>query len=61
MVYAILCRYEFSPYSVDGHSDLLLSIMHYRAIKNKKEDHNMIAKEKKQEIIAKYGRTANDT
>ena len=57
----ILCKHEFSPYSVNGHSDLSLSIMFYWAIKNKKEDHNMIAKEKKQEIIAKYGRTANDT
>ena len=57
----ILCKHEFSPYSVNGHSDLSLSIMFYWVIKNKKEDHNMIAKEKKQEIIAKYGRTANDT
>ena len=33
-------RYEFIPYSVDGH---------------------MIAKEKKQAIIAEYGRTPGDT
>ena len=31
----------------------------YWAIKNKKEDHNMIAKRKEtRKIIAKYGRTA---
>ena len=31
-VYDILARYEFSPYSVNGHSNLLLSIIHSRAM-----------------------------
>ena len=34
---------------------------HYQLSKMKKEDQNMIAKEKKQSIIAEYGRTPNDT
>jgi small subunit ribosomal protein S15 len=42
---------------VDGLSDLLLSNGYYK----KKEDQHMIAKEKKQAIIAEYGRTPNDT
>ncbi len=67
-------EYEFSPYSVNGHSNLLLSIIHSRAMGQKgpgmaeaiqteyyKEDQNMIAKDKKQNIIAEYGRTPNDT
>lgn len=28
-------EYEFSPYSVDGHSNLLLSIIHSRAMGQK--------------------------
>jgi small subunit ribosomal protein S15 len=43
---------------VNGHSDLSLSIGNKR---NDKEDQEMIAKEKKQAIIAEYGRTPNDT
>lgn len=66
-------EYEFSPYSVNGHSNLLLSIIHSRAMAKRarmaeaiqteyyKEDQNMIAKDKKQNIIAEYGRTPNDT
>jgi small subunit ribosomal protein S15 len=42
---------------VYGHSDLSLNIGQLL----KKEDHFMIAKEKKQAIIAEYGRTPNDT
>ena len=67
-------EYEFSPYSVNGHSNLLLSIIHSRAMGPKspvwqkpskqniiKEDQNMIAKDKKQAIIAEYGLKEGDT
>jgi small subunit ribosomal protein S15 len=70
-----MCQYDSSPYSVAGQlrpsteyhtnqgvgayvpgEQWLSQIIYF-----KKEDHTMIAKEKKQSIIAEYGRNANDT
>ena len=47
----------FTEYSGDNKPSGIIR----QAKRNKKEDHFMIAKEKKQEIIKEYGRTPNDT